>query len=326
MRLMGRYVASLAAVAAVLAGTTPASASPSDTPVYGYGPDNAGWSDYYSSPGNTATWNAFCADAGATEVTVRSLPVPACGPTGSNNIDIPYGYPYQTSEETYTPGFQCVELTDRYMYATRHWGAVGGDGADVVRVYGAAHHIAPVLNGSPGQAPRVGDVISFSVESGFTDDSDFYPGHTAIVSASSVDPAGNGSVTILSENFSGTAETTQLDVSSWSIQPIESANADDGLVNTPYIEWLPLGRPDAGAGAGTATATTTARRSTPTSRIPSTSTSTSTSTRTPAPSAAPAASADPGLGLLSGLASTASPAITGLSGGAWQVAYPAAGQ
>ncbi|HEY1920968.1 MAG TPA: CHAP domain-containing protein [Streptosporangiaceae bacterium] len=320
MRQVGRYVASLAAVAVVLAGTTPASASPGGTPVYGYGPGNAGWSDYYSSPGNTATWNAFCADAGASDVIVRSLPVPACGPTGSNDIDIPYVYPYQNGEETYTPGFQCVELTDRYLYATRHWGAVGGDGADVVRVYGAAHHIAPVLNGTAGQAPRVGDVISFSVESGFTDDSDFYPGHTAIVSASNVGPTGNGTVTMLSENFSGTAETTQLPVSDWFIQPIESATADGNLVNTPYVEWLPLGRSATGTatGTGTGAATATARQSTSISRA-------ATGTTTPSAAAGPDSGADTALGLLGGLA-TASPAISGLSGGAWQVAYPAAGR
>ena len=330
MRLIGRYAASLAAVAAVLAGTmtgvmagtTPASASPADAPGYGYGPGDAGWSDYYSSPADTATWNAFCADAGASEVTVPGIPVPACGPTGSTPIDIPYNYPYRPGNLTYTPGFQCVELTDRYMYATRHWGAVGGDGADVVRVYGTAHDIAPVLSGIPGQAPGVGDVISFSVEPGFTDDNDFYPGHTAVISASHVGPAGNGSVTMLSENFSGTAETTQLGVSDWSVQPIESSDADGGLVNTPYVEWLPLGRPSLGAGAASPQSAAAMRQA-------STSKAATTSTTTPAAEANPGAElgpvpADAGLGLLGGLATAASPAITGLSGGAWQVAYPAA--
>jgi hypothetical protein len=321
MRLIGRYVVSLAAAAAVLAGTAPAFASVGDAPSGGYGPGDAGWMNYYSSPGDPATWKAFCADADATEVTVPGIPVPACGPTGGTPIDLPNAYPFGNSSLTYTPGFQCVELTDRYMYVTRHWGTVGGDGADVVRVYGAAHNIAPVVSGTPGEAPRPGDVISFSVEPRFTDDNDFYPGHTAIVSAASVGPAGNGSVTILSENFSGTAETTQLGVSNWSVQPIESADADDDLVNTPYIEWLPLARPDAGSGTvAAARQTATAVR-----RVVPVSTPSVTSHRAnQADSAAPAAGSDPGAGLLGGLASTASPAITGLSGGAWQVAYPTA--
>jgi hypothetical protein len=324
MRLIGRYVVSLAAAAAVLAGTAPAFASVGDAPGDGYGPGDAGWVNYYSSPDDTATWKAFCADAGATEVTVPGIAVPACGPTGGTPIDLPYSYPYGNSRVTYTPGFQCVELTDRYMYVTRHWGTVGGDGADVVRVYGAAHKIAPVVGGTPGEAPRPGDVISFSVEPGFTDDNDFYPGHTAIVSAASVGPAGNGSVTILSENFSGTAETTQLGVSNWSLQPIESADADDDLVNTPYIEWLPLARPDAGSGtAAAARQTAIAVRHVAPVSAPSV-TSHSAGQPDPASPAGLAAGSDPGAGLLGGLASTASPAITGLSGGAWQVAYPTA--
>ena len=56
------------------------------------------------------------------------------------DIDIPLAYPYTAGGETYTPGFQCVELTDRYMYVTRHWGDIAG--ADRCRrgpdLYGAA--------------------------------------------------------------------------------------------------------------------------------------------------------------------------------------------
>jgi CHAP domain len=348
LHLAGRRVAALAAVAVVLTGTTPASASTTaaaDLPgLGGYGPGDAGWVNYYSSPADTGTWNAFCADAGASEVTVPGIAVPACGPVGGTAIDIPYAYPYAKGGETYTPGFQCVELTDRYLYATRHWGAVGGDGADVVRVYGAAHAITPVQSGTPGEAPQPGDVISFSVEQDFTDDGDFYPGHTAIVSAASVGPAGNGSVTILSENFSGTAETTRLGVSDWTVQPIESSDADGGLVNTPYVEWLPLTRPGAGSGAAAGSGSAAVSHQSAAdpwtaSHAPLAGTAATRPAATRAAATRPAATqyagrprtgpdsgpaANPGPGLLAGLASTASPAITGLSGGAWQVAYPTA--
>jgi CHAP domain len=240
----------LLASAAALCVAGPAAAAA------GYGTGNSGWVNYYANPTNTATWSAFCAGGGGSKtLTVPGIPVPACGPTGGTDIDIPLAYPYTAGGETYTPGFQCVELTDRYMYVTRHWGALDGDGADVARIYGAAHGMTPVHNGTAGQAPQVGDVISFSVESNFTNDGGNYPGHTAIVSATNVNSSGNGSITIMSENYGDpeTATTTALSVSDWSVQAIQTFGSG-GLVTTPYIEWLPLGGGTAPAGGVHATA------------------------------------------------------------------------
>jgi len=151
--------------------------------------------------------------------------------------------------------FQCVELVERYLYVAEHWGALAGDGADMARIYGAAQSITPVPNGTAGQAPQVGDVISFSVESDFTDDDGFYPGHTAIVAASDVNTTtGLGSITILSENWSGTAKPTTLTYTSpWTVPAIQTDNGNDVLVSTPYAEWLPLSTPPLGPPPPTAT-------------------------------------------------------------------------
>jgi|GEM_PF-849404 len=238
MRTRG-FVLFLAAL--VLPGLTIfAGASPAVAERPSYGPGYSGWVNYYSNPSNTSTWSPFCAGGGGSPLTVPTLAVPACGPTGGTGIDIPLAYPYTSGGETYTPGFQCVELADRYLYVTQHWGAIDGNGATVARIYGAAHSMSPVHNGTAGDPPAVGDVISFSVESNFTDDGGYYPGHVAVVSASNVNSSGNGTIHILSENWAEGAADTELSVSGWRVQPITTGDSSGGYVSTPYIEWLPL--------------------------------------------------------------------------------------
>jgi len=207
-----------------------------------YGPGSPGWDAYYADPLDTATWAPFCSGAGATYVAAVGVPVPACGPTGSTQIDIPLSYPYTSGGETTTVGFQCVELVERYLYAVDHWGAQAGDGAQMAGLYGSAHGINPVLN-STGQAPQVGNVISFSVESDFSTDMGTYPGHVGIVTASNVNSSGNGSITILSENWSGTASTMSLTVTNWTVPAIQTQDSSGNSVTTPYVEWLPVGTP-----------------------------------------------------------------------------------
>src|SRR5262249_25049298 len=81
-----------------------------------YGPGSPSWDAYYTNPLDTATWRPFCSGAGGTTVKfVLGVPVPACGPTGTTQIDVPLTYPYAANEEASTPGFQCVELVQRYL-------------------------------------------------------------------------------------------------------------------------------------------------------------------------------------------------------------------
>ena len=68
----------------------------------------------------------------------------------------------------------------------------------------AAHYAAAypalftiVRNGTPHRAPVPGDVLSMSTVPGFDSAAG---GHTAVVQSSSVDAAGNGTVTIVEEN------------------------------------------------------------------------------------------------------------------------------
>jgi hypothetical protein len=148
----------------------------------------------------------------------------ACGPLDENiPIQIPGGVP--------TPGFQCVELSERFLYITHGWtgiGAYGGErdtnGAEVAKHYAAAHSVPLIANGTPGVSPQVGDVISFSTTSTFTD-----TGHTGVVVASNVNSEGNGSIELLSENFNHTGDLKPLAVSHWQVASI-------GFAHTEWIQ------------------------------------------------------------------------------------------
>jgi len=189
----------------------------------GFGPGNAAWNAYYSDPTNTSTWAPYCAGGGGT-VVKSADGVPACGPTGSTIIILKS--PHRLTIET--PGFQCVELSDRFLYV--HWGylAKPGNGDQVVASYGRGYRIPVVTNGTVGSAPQVSDVMSFSANSNFQDSDG---GHTGVVVGSSVNSSGNGSIMLLDENDNDTAGLNTIAVSNWVVQSYGPYS---------YIEWLGL--------------------------------------------------------------------------------------
>jgi hypothetical protein len=81
-----------------------------------------------------------------------------------------------------------------------------------------------VKSGTPNRAPAPGDVLSMAKVPGF-DGSD--GGHTAVVQSSSVDAAGNGTVTIVEENAVPSGVQVLRDTD-WNV-------TYDGF---PYLEWL----------------------------------------------------------------------------------------
>jgi hypothetical protein len=98
--------------------------------------------------------------------------------------------------------WECVELSMRWMYLA--WGVnpYPANGWDVVsdyETYKAGYNpngpnLVVVDNGTPGAVPQPGDVISTA-----QNPKDSY-GHTAVVTASSVNDQGNGSVTLIQQN------------------------------------------------------------------------------------------------------------------------------
>ncbi len=81
-----------------------------------------------------------------------------------------------------------------------------------------------VRNGTPHRAPAAGDVLSLSTAPRFDSASG---GHTAVVQSSSVNAAGNGTVTVVEENADAAGVAVLL-VSGWPVR----------YPGFRYVEWL----------------------------------------------------------------------------------------
>jgi hypothetical protein len=158
--------------------------------------------------------------------TGAELTVPACGPIpddgGPDNFISPY------PGALYTPGYQCVEFSERYLYY--RFGVtmdIPTDGDQIAAHYAARYPglFTIVANGTPHRAPAAGDVLSMSEVPGFDAAEG---GHTAVVQASSVNAAGNGTVTIVEENAVPSGVEV-LPVRDWRV-------TYSGVF--PYMEWL----------------------------------------------------------------------------------------
>ena len=151
--------------------------------------------------------------------------VPACGPRpnfGGATLGV---HPYPGS--LVTPGYQCVELSERYLYYA--FGVTMGtstNGDQIVDHYAGKYPnmFSSISNGAVGRAPVQGDVLSFSSVSGFNSSSG---GHTAVVQSSTVSSAGNGQLQIIEENASASGSMT-VGVSGWRVN----------YNGYPYVKWL----------------------------------------------------------------------------------------
>ncbi len=141
--------------------------------------------------------------------------------------------------------WQCVELAMRFMalvYGVRPYGA---NGDNVVDNYSPLDGggLVKYRNGTVGVAPLPGDVISFA--------DSMSVGHVGVVTQSSVDSSGNGSITMISQNDTDDGWHT-LAVTDWNVA---------GFTHHSATGWLhdPAGR---GLGGATASADAgiTARR------------------------------------------------------------------
>jgi len=120
-----------------------------------------------------------------------------------------------------TASFQCVELSERFLWAVDGLAPIFGsdvDGAALVSLYHSAHPSVAVGSPGPSSLPQPGDVMSFS-EGGDIDSS---AGHTAVVVSA---PNSSGNFTIMSQNWDNTAgeETARIDMT----------GAHDGHVQLP---------------------------------------------------------------------------------------------
>jgi hypothetical protein len=200
---------------AVVAGSTVGRSGLAATPMTGGSCDSV--AQAYQLPGGDGVTPAAWSGAGLT--------VPACGPIPDHGGPTTPVYPYPGALRT--PGYQCVEFSERYLYY--RYGVTMGisTNGDQVAAHYATEYPARfmiVRNGTPGRAPVAGDVLSMSTAPGFHSAEG---GHTAVVQASSVDANGDGNVTIVEQNAMANGVQV-LTVTDWTVRY-------DGF---PYLEWL----------------------------------------------------------------------------------------
>jgi hypothetical protein len=116
--------------------------------------------------------------------------------------------------------WQCVELSMRFLFLACGTPPYPGNGKDVVANY-PGKLLMKIPNGSSLRGPKPGDIISYGPTTTY--------GHTAVVSAASIDEHGNGTVTVIEQNASETGEKTHS-VSNWYIQ---SAQTVSGWLHEP---------------------------------------------------------------------------------------------
>ena len=161
----------------------------------------------YNQDGPPKTWNG----------------IEVCGPTG-NNPGPEESFPGGASQYM----FQCTELVARYLLAYKQLPSQVANGKDVVNVYTGLQNspfhkvdnsdsTSSVYDGHIQIAPVEGDVLSYAP----APDNNFN-GHTSIVTGSTVDSSGTGTISVIQQNiaFNGSAiPIDQLSVQGWVIQP-----------------------------------------------------------------------------------------------------------
>ena len=184
---------------------------------------------WWEGPCDAAHWDQLAADSGWTgpgahPLGASYLGVEVCGPRpavdGAPDVEwARSGWPELE--------WECVELAMRFMVEVYDVHPYSADGFDVVSNYAPSDGggLVVIQNGTPGEAPEPGDVISFS---------DGGEGHVVVVASSDVDAYGNGSITVLSQNDTDDGWRI-LGVSNWWVQGFN--------IFTPTA-WLhdPLGR------------------------------------------------------------------------------------
>ena len=103
--------------------------------------------------------------------------------------------------------WECVELVLRFMYLAYGVDPYPANGNRIVSNYSGSE-MEKVSNSIPGKAPVPGDVISYCPYCSY--------GHASIVISSSVNGSGNGSITVMEQNWSWGGQTV-LPVSNWTV-------------------------------------------------------------------------------------------------------------
>ncbi|MBX3057128.1 MAG: SUMF1/EgtB/PvdO family nonheme iron enzyme [Anaerolineae bacterium] len=139
----------------------------------------------------------------------------ACGPLRSSRLV--YFFPGARGQYEW----QCAELAKRYLYLKHNIAPYQANGKDVVNNMPQQYIgtlFERIANGTPNKVPTPGDVISFGQDTTY--------GHVAIVTAKTVDGNGNGTISIIEQNWSANGQCS-LPVRNWRVGG-----------SMPAINWL----------------------------------------------------------------------------------------
>lgn len=201
-----------------------------------------------ASRSDRPTSASWCASHGSSLVgwtgTLPDLPICGIGPAygGTDSyVDLPGPGGATTGYYGATPGFQCVELAERFLAVVYGLAPIEANGESVAANYHAAYPDSSLyVNGSSaavGHAPQPGDVLSVASVPSFQGYND---GHVAVVVKSDVDRStGDGAIVVAQENVSGSDYTKTIDVVDWRLE--DPAEPSDPEFQFPYAEWLDLG-------------------------------------------------------------------------------------
>ena len=146
----------------------------------------------------------------------------AYGGTNQASYDNVYACSPNTGSAGATPfdettGFQCVELANRFLWDAYSDEPIFGsnlNGWNFAQTVHADYPSVPLdTNGTSGEPYLPGDIVSFVGNSG-TPVAGL--GHVAVVTSSSENSAGNGSIRVMQEN--ATPYSQSLTISNWSLQ------------------------------------------------------------------------------------------------------------
>ena len=166
-----------------------------------------------------------------TSIRVRKMTIPACGPRPAFSLLgglLHAVLPFLSGFASY-PGYQCVELSVRYLATRDGVGPPPGvmNGAQVVDSYARRFPKVYVsrANGSH-HAPKRGDVISLANNKRFRG-----IGHTGVVIASHVNRHGNGTIRTMEQNWGGPGGAR-----GWHVYRVHKWRVQFMLL--PHIKWL----------------------------------------------------------------------------------------
>ena len=191
--------------------------------------DGYGWPSWWAGNDcDSAHWNAAAAKAGWTgagayELGASYLGVPVCGPRPTaDGAPAVWWTNWGGGEQEWTD----TELAFRFMALVYGAAAYPATGGTLVSNYQSSDggQLTAVQNGTSGHAPQPGNIISFTSQSNPA-------GHVAIVTASTVDNTGNGSITVMSQDDTADGWRTLTDVN-WQVQGYGSYTPTAWLVYT----------------------------------------------------------------------------------------------